>query len=271
MSDNKTQSTPKTETPKTDAPRRASPRRFAPLPFDPMQVWTIGQQAWQQTQQAWAASHEMFQKMIGDAFGGFGSSSSSSSRPPRRRWPRARTTRSTRGRSSRTTRSLRHAAGGAGSQDRHRDRAQRRPGPRGDRERERPDGIFAGGRGSVDPRGRRPPRPPGPAPGAPPARLSVGLRRSPRRHATSSSSKAARGSITFVRPRPEGSRSYSCRHDQSLVRARSRPGASLVEALVGAGFDVWCLDWGVPEDEDRYLDWGGGHRAPRTRGAARAA
>ncbi|HUJ62236.1 MAG TPA: alpha/beta fold hydrolase [Kofleriaceae bacterium] len=34
-----------------------------------------------------------------------------------------------------------------------------------------------------------------------------------------------------------------------------RAGASLVEALVGAGFDVWCLDWGAPEDEDRYLDW----------------
>lgn len=34
-----------------------------------------------------------------------------------------------------------------------------------------------------------------------------------------------------------------------------RPGASLVEALVGAGLDVWCLDWGTPEDEDRYLDW----------------
>jgi polyhydroxyalkanoate synthase len=34
-----------------------------------------------------------------------------------------------------------------------------------------------------------------------------------------------------------------------------RPGASLVEALVGAGYDVWCLDWGVPEAEDRYLDW----------------
>jgi polyhydroxyalkanoate synthase len=34
-----------------------------------------------------------------------------------------------------------------------------------------------------------------------------------------------------------------------------RTGASLVEALVGAGFDVWCLDWGVPEAEDRYLDW----------------
>jgi len=36
-----------------------------------------------------------------------------------------------------------------------------------------------------------------------------------------------------------------------------RPGASLVEALVAAGFDVWCLDWGVPEAEDRYLDWEG--------------
>ena len=34
-----------------------------------------------------------------------------------------------------------------------------------------------------------------------------------------------------------------------------RPGASLVEALVGAGHDVFCLDWGVPEDEDRHRDW----------------
>lgn len=34
-----------------------------------------------------------------------------------------------------------------------------------------------------------------------------------------------------------------------------RSGASLVEALVGAGYDVWCLDWGVPAPEDRYLDW----------------
>jgi polyhydroxyalkanoate synthase len=34
-----------------------------------------------------------------------------------------------------------------------------------------------------------------------------------------------------------------------------RPGASLIEALVGAGVDVWCLDWGIPEAEDRYLDW----------------
>jgi polyhydroxyalkanoate synthase subunit PhaC len=34
-----------------------------------------------------------------------------------------------------------------------------------------------------------------------------------------------------------------------------RPGASLVEALVGAGVDVWLLDWGIPEAEDRYLDW----------------
>jgi polyhydroxyalkanoate synthase len=34
-----------------------------------------------------------------------------------------------------------------------------------------------------------------------------------------------------------------------------RPGASLVGALVAAGFDVWCLDWGVPEAEDRHRSW----------------
>jgi polyhydroxyalkanoate synthase subunit PhaC len=34
-----------------------------------------------------------------------------------------------------------------------------------------------------------------------------------------------------------------------------RPGASVVEALVDRGFDVFCLDWGVPEDEDRFLGW----------------
>lgn len=34
-----------------------------------------------------------------------------------------------------------------------------------------------------------------------------------------------------------------------------RKGASVAEALVEAGFDVWCLDWGAPHDEDRYLEW----------------
>ncbi|MEZ4405475.1 MAG: alpha/beta fold hydrolase [Polyangiales bacterium] len=34
-----------------------------------------------------------------------------------------------------------------------------------------------------------------------------------------------------------------------------RAGASLVEALTRAGHDVWCLDWGVPRDEDRDLRW----------------
>ena len=34
-----------------------------------------------------------------------------------------------------------------------------------------------------------------------------------------------------------------------------RPGASLVHALVQHGFDVFCLDWGVPRDEDRYITW----------------
>jgi polyhydroxyalkanoate synthase len=34
-----------------------------------------------------------------------------------------------------------------------------------------------------------------------------------------------------------------------------RPGASVAEALVNAGLDVYLLDWGIPEDEDRYLSW----------------
>ncbi|MCX4244957.1 alpha/beta fold hydrolase [Paraliomyxa miuraensis] len=34
-----------------------------------------------------------------------------------------------------------------------------------------------------------------------------------------------------------------------------RPGSSVVQALVGAGIDTFCLDWGEPGDEDRYLEW----------------
>lgn len=34
-----------------------------------------------------------------------------------------------------------------------------------------------------------------------------------------------------------------------------REGASLATALVDAGLDTWCLDWGIPNDEDRYLEW----------------
>jgi polyhydroxyalkanoate synthase len=34
-----------------------------------------------------------------------------------------------------------------------------------------------------------------------------------------------------------------------------RAGASVAEALVNAGFNVYCLDWGAPEDEDRFLEW----------------
>jgi polyhydroxyalkanoate synthase len=34
-----------------------------------------------------------------------------------------------------------------------------------------------------------------------------------------------------------------------------RSGASLVEALVAGGLDVYCLDWGIAQDEDRYLTW----------------
>ena len=58
-----------------------------------------------------------------------------------------------------------------------------------------------------------------------------------------------------------------------------RPGASLVSALVERGIDVFCLDWGIPGDEDRYLTWDdvlarlsrAVRRVQRTTGAARVA
>jgi polyhydroxyalkanoate synthase len=34
-----------------------------------------------------------------------------------------------------------------------------------------------------------------------------------------------------------------------------RKGASLSEALVRAGHEVWLLDWGIPQDEDRHWGW----------------
>jgi polyhydroxyalkanoate synthase len=34
-----------------------------------------------------------------------------------------------------------------------------------------------------------------------------------------------------------------------------RVGASLAAALVDGGIDPWCLDWGIPEDEDRHRSW----------------
>jgi polyhydroxyalkanoate synthase len=37
-----------------------------------------------------------------------------------------------------------------------------------------------------------------------------------------------------------------------------RPGVSLAASLVDAGLDTWLLDWGVPEDEDRYRTWDDG-------------
>ncbi len=35
-----------------------------------------------------------------------------------------------------------------------------------------------------------------------------------------------------------------------------RKGSSVAEAFVAAGLDTWCLDWGSPEDHDRYFTWG---------------
>jgi len=37
-----------------------------------------------------------------------------------------------------------------------------------------------------------------------------------------------------------------------------RPGVSLANALVEEGLDTWLLDWGIPEDEDRYRTWADG-------------
>ncbi|MFZ5443734.1 MAG: alpha/beta fold hydrolase [Myxococcota bacterium] len=37
-----------------------------------------------------------------------------------------------------------------------------------------------------------------------------------------------------------------------------RPGSSVAEALVKAGLDTWLLDWGAPQDEDRYFTWAEG-------------
>lgn len=34
-----------------------------------------------------------------------------------------------------------------------------------------------------------------------------------------------------------------------------RKGASMADALVREGLDTFCLDWGIPEDEDRYVTW----------------
>ena len=34
-----------------------------------------------------------------------------------------------------------------------------------------------------------------------------------------------------------------------------RPGVSVARSMVDHGIDTWCLDWGIPEDEDRYLTW----------------
>lgn len=34
-----------------------------------------------------------------------------------------------------------------------------------------------------------------------------------------------------------------------------REEVSMARAMIEAGLDTWCLDWGAPEDEDRHLTW----------------
>jgi polyhydroxyalkanoate synthase len=52
------------------------------------------------------------------------------------------------------------------------------------------------------------------------------------------------------------------------------PGKSFAEWLVGRGFDVYCIDWGTPGDEDRYLTFDeicDGYLGRAVRAAARGA
>jgi polyhydroxyalkanoate synthase len=68
--------------------------------------------------------------------------------------------------------------------------------------------------------------------------------------------RRADGAETFG---PSGARSVPLLLVPSLINRwyilDLRPGASLVESLVASGLDVFCLDWGVPQDEDRHLAW----------------
>jgi polyhydroxyalkanoate synthase len=51
------------------------------------------------------------------------------------------------------------------------------------------------------------------------------------------------------------------------------PGRSMIEWLVAQGHEVYCIDWGTPGDEDRYLTWddiGGRYLGRAVRLAARA-
>ena len=68
-------------------------------------------------------------------------------------------------------------------------------------------------------------------------------------------------SLLHFRPRPEGvvEGKLPVLLVPSLINRwyilDLRAGASVAEALVDAGLDVYLLDWGVPRDEDRYIDW----------------
>lgn len=71
------------------------------------------------------------------------------------------------------------------------------------------------------------------------------------------------GTARLYRFRPEGQGAAPGRAPVLLVPSLInrwfvldlRRGASLAAALVARGFDTYCLDWGTPEDEDRYLTW----------------
>ena len=76
---------------------------------------------------------------------------------------------------------------------------------------------------------------------------------------------ATEGTASLLRFRPPADRPPSADGALPLLLVPSlinrwyvmdlREGASLCAALVAGGVDTWCLDWGVPEDEDRHRSW----------------
>jgi polyhydroxyalkanoate synthase len=68
---------------------------------------------------------------------------------------------------------------------------------------------------------------------------------------------------SLLRYRPQGPVGVTHKHPVLLVPSLINrhyvldllPGKSFAEYLSKQGYDVFCIDWGTPEDEDRYLDF----------------
>ena len=66
---------------------------------------------------------------------------------------------------------------------------------------------------------------------------------------------AAAAASRPARPELHDARPARAVADQPLVRARPRPRPLADRVARRAGHDVFCIDWGTPGAEDRYLTW----------------